>query len=141
MTETLKKTKLLPFYTRNNKKADADADADADAYAEANDKSSIRQKSFSSFSTNKTLSSHPSQNIVATASTIHNKMSYEDKEMKKVLVFGGKTGWIGGLMCEMIEKEGRKRNPSFLVTLFVCVDQRGEKKTSITHRCLSISPF
>lgn len=25
--------------------------------------------------------------------------------MKKVLVFGGKTGWIGGLMCEMIEKE------------------------------------
>jgi len=32
-------------------------------------------------------------------------MTYEDKEMKKVLVFGGKTGWIGGLMCEMIEKE------------------------------------
>eukprot|EP00531_Pseudo-nitzschia_arenysensis_P019360 CAMPEP_0116143204 /NCGR_PEP_ID=MMETSP0329-20121206/15325_1 /TAXON_ID=697910 /ORGANISM="Pseudo-nitzschia arenysensis, Strain B593" /LENGTH=316 /DNA_ID=CAMNT_0003638507 /DNA_START=40 /DNA_END=990 /DNA_ORIENTATION=+ len=32
-------------------------------------------------------------------------MTYEDKDMKKVLVFGGKTGWIGGLMCEMIEKE------------------------------------
>ena len=27
-------------------------------------------------------------------------------EMKKVLVFGGKTGWIGGLMCEMLAKEG-----------------------------------
>ena len=26
--------------------------------------------------------------------------------MKKVLVFGGKTGWIGGLMCEMLAKEG-----------------------------------
>jgi hypothetical protein len=30
-------------------------------------------------------------------------------EMKRVLVFGGKTGWIGNLMCELIEKEG---NPS-----------------------------
>ncbi len=27
-------------------------------------------------------------------------------EMKKVLVFGGKTGWIGGLMVEMLAKEG-----------------------------------
>ncbi len=27
-------------------------------------------------------------------------------EMKKVLVFGGRTGWIGGLMCEMIGEEG-----------------------------------
>jgi hypothetical protein len=27
-------------------------------------------------------------------------------EMKRVLVFGGKTGWIGNLMCELIEKEG-----------------------------------
>ena len=26
--------------------------------------------------------------------------------MKKVLVFGGKTGWIGGLMVDMIGKEG-----------------------------------
>ena len=32
--------------------------------------------------------------------------SYENKEMKKVLVFGGKTGWIGGLMVDMI-KEGK----------------------------------
>ena len=27
-------------------------------------------------------------------------------EMKRVLVYGGKTGWIGNLMVEMIEKEG-----------------------------------
>jgi len=32
--------------------------------------------------------------------------SEENKEMKKVLVFGGKTGWIGGLMVDMITKEG-----------------------------------
>mmetsp|Transcript_3350 Transcript_3350/g.7962 ORF Transcript_3350/g.7962 Transcript_3350/m.7962 type:complete len:319 (-) Transcript_3350:176-1132(-) len=32
-------------------------------------------------------------------------MSYLDKPITKVLVFGGKTGWIGGLMCDMIEKE------------------------------------
>jgi hypothetical protein len=29
-------------------------------------------------------------------------------EMKRVLVFGGKTGWIGNLMCELIEKEGKE---------------------------------
>lgn len=28
------------------------------------------------------------------------------EEMKRVLVFGGKTGWIGNLMVELIEKEG-----------------------------------
>ena len=33
-------------------------------------------------------------------------MSYLDKPTTKVLVFGGKTGWIGGLMCDMIGKEG-----------------------------------
>jgi len=32
--------------------------------------------------------------------------SEENKDMKKVLVFGGKTGWIGGLMTEIITKEG-----------------------------------
>lgn len=31
--------------------------------------------------------------------------SEENKEMKRVLVFGGKTGWIGGLMVDMIGKE------------------------------------
>ncbi|VEU33335.1 unnamed protein product [Pseudo-nitzschia multistriata] len=31
---------------------------------------------------------------------------YSEKEMKKVLVFGGKTGWIGGLMVDMLKKEG-----------------------------------
>lgn len=30
----------------------------------------------------------------------------ESKEMKRVLVFGGKTGWIGGMMCDLIKKEG-----------------------------------
>lgn len=28
-------------------------------------------------------------------------------EMKRVLVYGGKTGWIGGLMVEMLKKEGK----------------------------------
>lgn len=32
--------------------------------------------------------------------------SEENKEMKRVLVFGGKTGWIGGLMVDMIKEEG-----------------------------------
>jgi hypothetical protein len=32
----------------------------------------------------------------------------ETAEMKRVLVFGGKTGWIGNLMCELMEKEGKK---------------------------------
>lgn len=27
-------------------------------------------------------------------------------EMKRVLVYGGKTGWIGGLMVELCTKEG-----------------------------------
>jgi len=31
--------------------------------------------------------------------------SEENKEMKRVLVFGGKTGWIGGLMRELLAKE------------------------------------
>ena len=30
-------------------------------------------------------------------------------EMKRVLVFGGKTGWIGQTMVEMIRKEGANR--------------------------------
>lgn len=27
-------------------------------------------------------------------------------EMKKVLIFGGKTGWIGQQMAELLKKEG-----------------------------------
>lgn len=27
-------------------------------------------------------------------------------EMKRVLIYGGKTGWIGGLMAELVKKEG-----------------------------------
>merc|ERR1712021_73182 len=34
-----------------------------------------------------------------------NMASEDNKVMKKVLVFGGKTGWIGGLMCEMLAKD------------------------------------
>jgi len=32
--------------------------------------------------------------------------SEENKDMKRVLVFGGKTGWIGGLMIDLMNKEG-----------------------------------
>lgn len=28
-------------------------------------------------------------------------------EMKRVLVFGGKSGWIGGKMVELLEQEGK----------------------------------
>jgi len=27
-------------------------------------------------------------------------------EMKRVLIYGGKTGWIGGLMADLIKKQG-----------------------------------
>ena len=27
-------------------------------------------------------------------------------EMKRVIIYGGKTGWIGGLMADLIKKEG-----------------------------------
>jgi len=30
----------------------------------------------------------------------------EMKEMKRVLIFGGKTGWIGGLMADLVKEEG-----------------------------------
>lgn len=33
-------------------------------------------------------------------------MSTEAKEMKRVLIFGGKTGWIGGMMGDLVKKEG-----------------------------------
>ena len=32
------------------------------------------------------------------------------EEMKRVLVFGGKTGWIGQMMVELLKKEGRKKS-------------------------------
>jgi len=32
--------------------------------------------------------------------------SLEQTPMKRVLVFGGKTGWIGGKMAELLEKNG-----------------------------------
>lgn len=27
-------------------------------------------------------------------------------EMKRVLIYGGKTGWIGGLMADLLKEEG-----------------------------------
>ena len=30
-------------------------------------------------------------------------------EMKRVLIFGGKTGWIGQMMEALVKKEGTKR--------------------------------
>ena len=35
-----------------------------------------------------------------------NKKQKTSTEMKRVLIFGGKTGWIGNLMCELMEGEG-----------------------------------
>lgn len=34
---------------------------------------------------------------------------FEDKPMTRVLIYGGKTGWIGGLMADLIKKEGELR--------------------------------
>ena len=31
------------------------------------------------------------------------------KPMKRVLIFGGKTGWIGQMMAELIKKEGEPK--------------------------------
>jgi hypothetical protein len=31
----------------------------------------------------------------------------EAKPMKRVLIFGGKTGWIGQMMAELVQKEGK----------------------------------
>ena len=33
---------------------------------------------------------------------------FKTDEMKRVLVFGGKTGWIGNLMVELIESKGEE---------------------------------
>jgi hypothetical protein len=35
-------------------------------------------------------------------------------EMKRVLVFGGKTGWIGQIMVGLTKKEGANANRSAL---------------------------
>jgi len=34
-------------------------------------------------------------------------MSKYEKPMTKVLIFGGKTGWIGGMMHDMCKEKGR----------------------------------
>jgi len=39
-------------------------------------------------------------------------MTVEAKPMTKVLVFGGKTGWIGGMMLELLKKEGIEAYPA-----------------------------
>jgi len=38
-------------------------------------------------------------------------------DMKRVLVFGGKTGWIGNLMCELMEKEGEEVPVDYCIVL------------------------
>ena len=47
---------------------------------------------------------------------------YSDKEMKRVLVFGGKSGWIGGLMVDLCKEQGKIRSIVFDSIRFVfCV--------------------
>jgi hypothetical protein len=36
--------------------------------------------------------------------------SQKTEEMKRVLIFGGKTGWIGQMMGELVGKEGESRS-------------------------------
>lgn len=33
----------------------------------------------------------------------------EAKPMTRVLIYGGKTGWIGGMMADLIKKNGQSR--------------------------------
>ena len=33
-------------------------------------------------------------------------MTADSKPMERVLIFGGKTGWIGQLMADLVKKEG-----------------------------------
>jgi hypothetical protein len=33
-------------------------------------------------------------------------MAFEPKPMTKVLIYGGKTGWIGGMMYDMCKEKG-----------------------------------
>jgi hypothetical protein len=47
--------------------------------------------------------------------------------MTKVLIYGGKTGWIGGMMFEMLQKEGEPSTQSAIalvctrkLSLLVC---------------------
>lgn len=44
-------------------------------------------------------------------------MATAPAEMKRVLVFGGKTGWIGGLMVDLCAKEGKIRYLGSLLDL------------------------
>ena len=43
-------------------------------------------------------------------------MTADAKPMERVLIFGGKTGWIGQLMADLVKKEGK----GMLVTIFHC---------------------
>ena len=33
-------------------------------------------------------------------------MTFDHKPMTKVLIYGGKTGWIGGLMYDLCKEKG-----------------------------------
>ena len=35
-------------------------------------------------------------------------MTDDAKPMERVLIFGGKTGWIGQLMGDLVKKEGKE---------------------------------
>lgn len=41
----------------------------------------------------------------------------EKTPVKKVLIFGGKTGWIGGKMAELCEEKGA----TTFLNVFICV--------------------
>lgn len=58
-------------------------------------------------------------------------MTAESKPMTKVLIYGGKTGWIGGLMAEMCKKEGIE---------YVCGDARIEQRETLAKEIDSVKP-
>ena len=39
--------------------------------------------------------------------------AYEVKPMTKVLIYGGKTGWIGGLMNDLCKEKGATKKKTF----------------------------
>ena len=64
----------------------------------------------------------------------------EPTPMTKVLIFGGKTGWIGGLMYDLIEKAGALLWIEHCITNAVCFFLRGgyvDETTSRTEHCLT----
>jgi hypothetical protein len=50
-------------------------------------------------------------------------METAPSEMKRVLVFGGKTGWIGGLMVDLCKEQGKIIILVMIFTLFPIEDK------------------